>query len=366
MGFKINIYNLLIAFCMLQGFIFGSILFIKNKFSHHLKYLGALVLIFSFYILWVLKFDFGLQERSPWLQFLPLLCIWGIGPAFYIYFHLYFGETIPLKKVFKHFIPLLLEQLYFNSITLIWWLNNWDYSKMNTIERLLTSSVFSVEHIVAVIITSFYLFKTFKLFKKKDLINSVKNISFFFYLLFSTCFIWAAYSVYDVLFFNFNLPPSSFYGFYIILSILLYSMSILGFKFNNSKFDLVTISNECKITSEELNLASRVENVIKEEKLYLNQELNLNYLSNLLEVSPNRISRSLNLVKNQSFRDFINKYRVDEFKKRLINSDMKKVTIISIAYDSGFNSKSSFQRIFKNYEGMTATEYIEKLKTNKD
>ena len=360
MNYQINIYNLLIAFCMLQGFIFGSILFFRNKFNHHLKYLGVLVLFFSFYILWVLKFDFGLQEQLPNLQFLPALFIWGIGPAFYIYFKLYLGQSISLKKIYKYFIPLLLEQLYFNMITLIWWSNNWNYSEMNTIEKLLVNSVFSVEHLVGIIIIGFYIIKSFQLIRKKDLHNSINSISFFFYSLFFTYLIWANYSFYDALYFNFNLPPSNFYTFYIILSILLYSISILGFRLNNSKFSLVSITSESIITIKALELANRIESIVEEEELYLNPDLNLNYLSKLLEVTPNKISRTINLVKNQPFRDFINQYRVENFKKRLNSSDLEKHTIISIAYDSGFNSKSSFQRIFKNYEGMTATDYIKK------
>lgn len=360
MNYPINIYNLLIAFCMLQGFIVGSVLFFKNKFDHHLKYLGILVLIFSFYMLWVLKFDFGLQEEFPYLQFLPLLFIWGIGPAFYIYFQLYFGKSIPLKKILKYFIPLFLEQFYFNTINLIWWLNNWDYSKMSTIEKLLANSVFSIEHVVGIAIIGFYLIKSFQLIKTKHLHNSINSISFFFYFLFFTYLIWTAYSFYDALFFNFDLPPSSFYIFYILLSVLLYSTSILGFKFNDSKFSLASITNESIITLEELELANRIKKTFEEEKLYLNQELNLHGLSEQLEVSPNRISRALNLVKHQSFRDFVNQYRVNEFKQRLISSNLEKHTIIGIAYDSGFNSKSSFQRIFKNNEGITATEYLKK------
>lgn len=229
MDYQINIYNLLITFCMLQGFIFGSVLFLKNKFNHHLKYLGLLVLFLSFYILWVLKFDLGLQEQLPYLQFVPILFIWGIGPAFYLYFKLYLGHSIQLKKVFKYFIPLVLEQLFFNTITLIWWSNNWDYSKMNNIEKLLVNSVFSVEHLVGVIIIGFYLIKSFTLIRDRDLHKSINYISFFFYFLLFTYLIWATFSFYDALYFNFNLAPSSFYHFYIILSILLYSTSILGF-----------------------------------------------------------------------------------------------------------------------------------------
>jgi len=343
---------------MLQGFIFGSILFLKNKYNQHLKYLGLLVLFFSFYILWVLKFDYGLQEQLPYLQFLPVLFIWGIGPAFYIYFKLYFGETISLKKVYTYFIPLLFEQLYFNTITLIWWLNNWEYKNMSSIEKLLVDSVFSVEHVIGMILIGFYLVKSFQLIKSKGLHTSSKNASIFFYSFLIVWLIWTLYTFFDAIEYNLNLPPSSFYFFYILLTILLYGVSFLGFKIDNSKFSLIGVDKRTELSSEMIELSHEIQNIIEKEKLYLNPELNLRDLSDLLEVTPNKISNTINITKKESFRDFINQYRVNEFKRRLKKSNLETHTIISIAYDSGFNSKSSFQRIFKKNEGMTATEYI--------
>ena len=85
MDYNLNIYNLLIGFGMLQGFIFGALLCWKSKFKGAQFFLGLTVLFLSFYLLWVLKYDYEFQTFIPELQFLPVLFLWGIGPAFYAY-----------------------------------------------------------------------------------------------------------------------------------------------------------------------------------------------------------------------------------------------------------------------------------------
>jgi AraC-like DNA-binding protein len=80
-------------------------------------------------------------------------------------------------------------------------------------------------------------------------------------------------------------------------------------------------------------------------------------LGHQLNISPKNISITLNNELNKSFHDFINEYRVEEAKKRLRDQQYDRLTILAIAMDSGFNSKSSFNRIFMKTTGMSPKEY---------
>ncbi len=93
------------------------------------------------------------------------------------------------------------------------------------------------------------------------------------------------------------------------------------------------------------------------EKPYLREELTLQDLSDELSLSTHHLSMILNIHFKQNFYNFINSYRVDEVKQKLINADYNDQNILTIAYNSGFNSKSTFNTMFKKFTGKTPKEY---------
>ncbi len=94
---------------------------------------------------------------------------------------------------------------------------------------------------------------------------------------------------------------------------------------------------------------------MQKEKPYLESKLTLKQLADKISVQPHRLSNIINEHLHKNFFDFINEYRVEEVKKQL--SVNKNYTLLGIAYECGFNSKSSFNRIFRNFTGVTPSEY---------
>lgn len=109
-------------------------------------------------------------------------------------------------------------------------------------------------------------------------------------------------------------------------------------------------------------LKKSLEEILTTEKIYLKNDLSLNELSNKLESSTHHISWLLNNEYGCSFYDFINKYRVEEFLKRVDGGQHVQQTLLSIAMDVGFNTKSTFNRAFKAQLNTTPSGYIKKLK----
>lgn len=97
---------------------------------------------------------------------------------------------------------------------------------------------------------------------------------------------------------------------------------------------------------------------MKNEKPFLNVELTLKGLSEQLKVNPDYLSETTNSKLNMNFFDFINHYRIEEFKERILNEKYKNLTIIAIAFDCGFNSKPTFNRVFKKTTGLTPSEFL--------
>ncbi|MCA1967435.1 MAG: helix-turn-helix domain-containing protein [Flavobacterium sp.] len=103
---------------------------------------------------------------------------------------------------------------------------------------------------------------------------------------------------------------------------------------------------------------------MKIDKLYLNGKLSIQDVSEKLNIPKHYISEVLNEHMKTNFQDFINEYRVEEFIKRLKNDQNNQFTLLGIAIDVGFNSKSSFNAIFKKFKGLTPTEFKKNLVQN--
>jgi len=113
--------------------------------------------------------------------------------------------------------------------------------------------------------------------------------------------------------------------------------------------------------------SKRIEDVIAkllhlmdEERIFLDPDLTLNKLSLRLRIHYNHLSRIINERFGLSYNDFINKYRIEEARKKLTAPEEKESTVLDIAYSTGFYSKSVFNAAFKKFTGMTPTEYRKK------
>jgi AraC-like DNA-binding protein len=101
--------------------------------------------------------------------------------------------------------------------------------------------------------------------------------------------------------------------------------------------------------------------LIKKDKLYLNPELKLLDLAIVLNYHPNQISKAINSVSDANFYDLVNKMRVEEFMSKVKNGAADQFTILSLALDSGFNSKASFNRNFKAITGGSPSEFLKQV-----
>jgi AraC-like DNA-binding protein len=93
-------------------------------------------------------------------------------------------------------------------------------------------------------------------------------------------------------------------------------------------------------------------------KPYLNPQLTISMLAEQINIPSNHLSQIINEQVGKNFFEFVNNYRIEEVKNRILDNHGQKFTILAIAFDSGFNSKSSFNSIFKKQTGLTPKQYI--------
>lgn len=97
--------------------------------------------------------------------------------------------------------------------------------------------------------------------------------------------------------------------------------------------------------------------VMESEQPFTDGELTLQKLAEKLSIPAQHLSQVINERRGQSFSDFINTYRVEAAKKKLLDPKMQHYTVLAIAEDVGFNSKSSFNAVFKKHTNMTPSEF---------
>jgi AraC-like DNA-binding protein len=114
---------------------------------------------------------------------------------------------------------------------------------------------------------------------------------------------------------------------------------------------------------ESKGLLDRLQHHMQTTKPYLEPELTLEELSARLSLRPKILSQVINENTGQNFFDFINRYRIGEAKRMLTDPTDKKITVQEVLYVVGFNSKSSFNTLFKKYTGVTPTEFKNKRGT---
>jgi AraC-like DNA-binding protein len=103
---------------------------------------------------------------------------------------------------------------------------------------------------------------------------------------------------------------------------------------------------------------ARVLNEVVTNKAYANAELTLTDLARQLDTNSSHLSKVINTGFGKNFNDFINYYRVEEVKQQLQSDRAGQVTIMSIAYDAGFNSKATFNRAFKKFTGKNPKDFL--------
>ena len=101
--------------------------------------------------------------------------------------------------------------------------------------------------------------------------------------------------------------------------------------------------------------------LMEEEKLYRTPEVKLEYLASMLSIPKQKLTQVLNEYMKTSFYEILHSYRLKDFKRRLAEDSKMEYTLLGHAFDSGFQSKSSFNKLFKEYCGITPSQYRKQL-----
>ncbi len=368
----VNIYNFMILASIIIGITFGLLLVLVKRINHKgNRFLGCLPIIMAFWNCWVLGIDFKLYTSFPSLNIAPLQYSLALGPCIFYYTKYITDRNFNFKgKYLFHFIPVLIQIIVsvirgFESIEK--GIPNYETDIFS-----LTSPLFQLVSIISVMVYSFYaikLIKNYHTWISNNYSNSHRyNLNWLYRLLtiFAILwFLWVPYTVVDIVIFNYNLDIRHYYPLYILMSIITIWISAEGFlRPEIILLDVLQkpLRKDIVQSDEIFEQAKWLKEQLETNLFFLNSELTLGTLAKELNLHPNNVSRIINEGLKKSFSDFVNEYRVKTVTQKLSDSNYDKITLLGIAFDCGFNSKTTFNRVFKKALGKSPVRYKEELK----
>jgi AraC-like DNA-binding protein len=304
------------------------------------------------------------------------------GPIFYLYAKLVSSVDNSFKsKYCLHFIPFLLVVIY--GMIFVYFKSG-DFKIALAKGKLATPIPFlkfigylkPVHGIIYVLLT-ISVVRDFNS-KIKNSFSSIEqiNLKWLMHLTIGLSFVWGVVVLSFVVNFMSTKEIHMDYFIYLTASILIYSIGYFALRQPHIFSPRIQKSDSIKIMSsaeqaektagyqksglseeEAIGYQKKLIELMEKDKPYLNNELTLRDLADKLSMSTHNLSEILNTRINQSFYDFINNYRVEEVKKRLAQGESEKYNLMAIAFDSGFNSKTAFNTIFKKITGLTPSQY---------
>lgn len=349
-----NIINFVISFGALQGLIIGVLLLIKAfKLKQENFYLALILIGFSAILGRVIII--GIYENQSWF-FINLNFILLISPAFYFYaIESSKATKSPLRLNYWPFIPFLIVNLGY--IIFYYALND----SINYQSYL--SNVIRVNEGFSIVYFSVYLYLSYskiKQHKSAEILNSHKLLTQLLFIFSGFLIIWLTYVLAEWIYFNYSMELMFYYPIMLLLAVILYYISLKVVISAQFLFDIKEITKRKTIVLEETDskkLLAQLTLYMNEEKPFLDGDLSLISLANALNINPKTLSFVVNEHLQKNFNDYINDWRIDEVKKRLNDKTYAHFKVLSIAFDCGFNSKSTFNLAFKKATGLSPSAY---------
>lgn len=376
-----NILNLILVIGFYQTLIFAGIIMVRKQKNVPDYFLAGLFLLYGLTLLlgYLEIYNRDHDYPYPFLINTSTPLIFLHGPAIWFYIKSLTTQKFRFKsKYLLHFLPFILVSilLFLN----IYSLPAAEKVMLERTEAFRDQISFPVIIVLVAIFTQGYFIWGLLLIKnyKKRIKNYFSEIAsidltWLKILLITSAFFYAGTSLLYIIDYVFRV--FSYHGLqtigYSYQAVFILVLGYRGYKqgnvFSSHKVsaDLeplqVKVAAEHSITDKDRIFVQELIAYMEQQRPYLNPELTLGSLADKLGVAPDYLSFILNSKLNRNFFDFINHYRIDEFKRICRLEKNQNLTIMGMAWDAGFNSKPTFNRVFKKTTGVTPGEYVKSM-----
>jgi AraC-like DNA-binding protein len=379
---KINLHpvNLVIISGVLQSIILAGVLIFHRKGNRSAnRLIGLFVLICSLHFSWPLLIDTNLADILNQVFWFPYSYLLAIGPLLFFYTKSLTESNFRIGiKESVHFLPVVMEvliQAFFIKESMQ---NNvLDYDVKGFLWFRIVEFIGTATSILIYGKQSLALIRTHEARMAENFSNQRDvTLLWLFKLIKYLRVLWIFWLVFElsfILFWQFQMDLIAVYLLlYTLMGVITYSNYWIGIQ-ALTKSEVLIEKKTVSIPVENANVYSRLNEVeiksyveainqlMQKEKLYLHETLSLRTLGNRLQIDPNLVSYVLNNILDKSFYDYVNEFRIEEVKRKIDDPAYSHLKMVEIGYECGFNSKATFNRVFKKTMGKSPSEYKKAL-----
>ncbi|MFI5160578.1 MAG: FtsX-like permease family protein [Sphingobacteriales bacterium] len=360
-------YDLFFVGMIFVGLNFALLLaFVKSVNRDANRFLALALLVMILWMMRILAIDIRLETHLPGWNRLPTDFLLALGPLIYFYVLKITRPQYKFRwKDLLHFSPVLLEQVAFAFETR----ESMQTGIATSVHQLL-SPVLQLLIFVSIII---YLYRSHKLienfYRRLQPVLMDRSLLEFRWLrrlLAATALLWLlwiAYAALDYFGYRNQLGIHVYYPFYIFFAVMLIWTAAAAFlRPQAGRMIQAPAAPKPAPAGELREKGAWLKKAMEATRYYQDPELSLSSLADKLELTTHELSRVINTVLKKSFNDFINEYRVRDVVSKIHDPAYDHITLLGIAFGSGFNSKTTFNRAFRELIGKSPAEYKNELK----
>lgn len=366
-----DILTIILILGIVQGFYIGLIMLTKRSGHQRADRIGGLLFFcFSISIIHFVFVRLNLYPLYP--QFLGVSFPFTLffGPLCYLYFYQLIHKA-PVKPItfFLHSIPVILVILGMMPMFLMPGEAKMQrYYKLPFEQQNSEELIFTLLQVIQLSVYLFYTHKEVKAYRKKlpGTVANMENINltyiyvgvYAFIIIFGFTFILLilAISGYKLGMMYMTWMP-------VLVPVSIYVTGYFSLRQGElADVDFIDQENERAplpdpVDEDFTEKKQRLTSFMEEKRLFLDNHLSIQQLADATGMTLHELSRLINEGFKQNFYDFVNSYRVEEAKRKLSDPLFSPYTILAIAEESGFNSKSAFNSAFRKFAGMTPREF---------
>jgi AraC-like DNA-binding protein len=371
MELNFSLINLLILFGALQGLIFAVVLWFERRHPGA-AFFGALIFALAYNGFETFNWSAGLDRYFYFFDLFPFITIYSVGPSLFLYVSSLVrpDKKITTREAMLHYAWVFV-QLGIRIVTIgyhLLWINRIIPVDIPP-DALFAWTTWLAEEISVTMFIAYYI-ASLRLFRvatvpglskwyQKDIAKLAFNWTRELMILMGVMTaLWAFTVIFPYLFprVDYN---AHYYPIELFLVLTIYWLVIRGYPMAKqiSLRPISSIMRAVDDTEAEV-LLTRLAAAVQNHKLFLDPELSLSKLSGQTGIPAKIISAVLNQHHQQSFNDFINRYRLEEVKERLSDRANRHLTISGIALECGFNSQATFQRVWKSGMEVTPKQFL--------
>ena len=361
MQITFNFTVLLLGTIISSSFFATGLLWFSPQNKQSNRFLALLILTIA---LWLIDHFLRIADiygQNANLYFLPIFYSFAFGPLIYFYVKSLVDQSFTFhRKDYFHFIPVLFQTgLYLFLTAKEYNFKNWYWGNVHQLITYKIEFDGTFISMLIYLILSIRLLKNYQIYVVNNFSETSKIrlnwLKIILIILIILCLQWLMEIIlrdFFNLYFDYNYSVQ-------ILGIMALLLAVGGIRQAN----LAEVNFKEEVTQKvyvqvDNQILERIKSGMDNQKLYLNPTLTLSEFAKELKLNPKMVSQQINTGLSKSFNDFVNEYRVEEVKLRLNSLDLERLTILGIAYESGFNSKTTFNRIFKDFTGVAPREFV--------